>query len=268
MYTWTYHLVARELQSQALEAEVGRIAYQLFHRPSPEEEVASLLTSFDLLRKQEKCESQSWKGLKGELARRDCRRMTNWTSVFHRRLMRQYQIAESLHRNPNDALAVYAAARYPWYAPMTEHPQWCAWAVILEMAIRRMSMAHLGKPPEGWLISTRELDVAEHASGPAVRFRANCGEFATAEPHVWRLLCIELGAERRLFPRNAPRGAFAALKPKIWELRPETIPWWTERDGRKPQETPSAREVWDWAFGAVRRNQADSANRLAVTELR
>jgi hypothetical protein len=268
MFIWTYHMVARELQKQALEAEVGRIAYQLFHRPCPKEEVDALLSSFDKLKEQEKCESSQWEERKGELARRDYRRMTNWTSVFHRRLMRQYQVAESLHRNPSEAFAVYGAARYPWYAPMTEHPQWCAWGAILEMAIRRMGAVYLGDP-KAWELSTADLVVAEQAPGPAVRFRANCGAHAASEPPVWRLLCVELGAERRLFPRKAPHRAFAALKPKSWELRPETIPWWTERDGRIPQDTPSAREVWIWAaFGAERRNERNATVLLGGSEFK
>jgi len=267
MFTWTYHLVARELQRQALEAEVGRIAYQFFERPRPEEEPTAVLASFDTLKEQERREARRWEQANGEAARREYQRMTNWTTVFHRRLMRQYQVAESLHRNPSEAFAVFAAARYPWYAPMCEHPQWCAWGVILELAIRRMAAAYLGVAPGEWQVSNAEVDVAEQAAGPAVWYRASAGARAGTEPPVRRLLAIELGAERRLFPRTAPPRPFAALKPKTWELRPETIPWWTKNDGRKPDETPSARAVWGWAaFGEDRFNEAGPAAMLGGPE--
>jgi len=267
LFTWTYHLVARELQQQALEAEVARIAYQLFERPRPEEEARALVSSFAALKQQEQQEARQWEQANGEAARREYQRMTNWTTVFHRRLMRQYQVAESLHRNPSEAFAVYAAARYPWYAPICEHPQWCAWGAILELAIRRMAGAYLGVAAGAWPVSNADVDVAEQAAGPAVRFRANAGARAGSEPTVRRLLSIELGTERRLFPRTAPPRPFAALKPKIWELRPETIPWWTKNDVRKPVDTPSARAVWGWAaFGEDRFNEAGPAAMLGGPE--
>jgi|SRR5579871_416783 len=255
VFTWTYHLVARELQQQALEAEIGRIAYQLFAKPSPEEEVNAVIDSFIALRNQEKLEASGWDGQDGESARRHCRRVTNWTVEFHRRLMREYQIAESLHRNPSEAFAVHAAKKYPWYTPMGEHPQWCAWGAIVEMAVRRMGAAYLGVGRDAWHITNADLEAVEQAAGPGVSFRAR------PDSPVRRLLCIELSAERRLFPKTAPARRFGALPPKVWELRPETIPWWTKGDERKPEDMPSAGALWWWAgFGEDRRKQNDRRN--------
>jgi hypothetical protein len=269
LFTWTYHLVARELQAQALEAEVGRIAYQLFEKPCPEEEAKAIVGSFLELRTRERFEAarleHGSQARCGELARRRFRRLTNWTSVFHRRLMRQYQVAEGLHRNPSEAFAIHSAARYPWYVPLSEHPQWAAWGAILEMAIRRLAGAYLGGP-KLWQTSSANLEVAEHAAGPAVLYRARPWARSDTEPPIRRSLSIELGAER-LFPRQTPRRLFTALKPKVWELRPETIPWWMSGDGRKPKDTPGARTLWAWAaFGADRSKDSDAAGLLGDLE--
>jgi hypothetical protein len=113
-----------------------------------------------------------------------------------------------------------------------------------------------------WHASSASLEVAEGGTGPAVLYRAKPWTRSDTQPPVRRSLRIELGAER-LFPRQTPRRLFTALKPKVWELRPETIPWWMNGDGRKPKDTPAARALWAWAaFGADRSKDTDAAGLL------
>ncbi len=260
-FTWIYHLAARELQQQALEAEVSRLAYQLFDKPCPEEEAKAILSSFAELRTRESIEARKYEqGAKPsccEGVRRRFRRLTNWTTVFHKALMRQYQLAESFHRNQSDAFAIRAAAGYPWYTPFTEHPQWTAWGVILELAIRRLAAVYVGGPKR-WYTSTPDLEVAEYTGGPAVVYRAKPRNGSDRRPAVRRLLAIELATVRRLFNWNTPKRLSAALEPKVWELRPETIPWWTVADKRLSADTPAARVLWEAAaFDTVRWKEAD-----------
>jgi hypothetical protein len=166
--------------------------------------------------------------------------------VFSVALMREYQLGESLLRHPTDTFRLFDAARYPWYRPLTETPQWTAWSAILELAIRRAAASFMGRPA-AWLRPTGDIEVVE-ALSPTIVYRATpLRGRHRASPPVRRALTIKLSTFWRRFAHDDPDRLFAARTPAVWELQPHTLPWWTQSDPGLPKATPAARVIWQWA---------------------
>ena len=68
LFAWVYHLVARELQAQALASEIRGIAYELFRGRKPEEEADRILDMFRELREGEDREARSFDAALEEFA--------------------------------------------------------------------------------------------------------------------------------------------------------------------------------------------------------
>jgi hypothetical protein len=253
LFTWTYHLTARELQAQALATEIHSMTYQLFRQRKPRQETQAIIDAFQQLRNREHedaCEFE--RGQSAACAaevRRRFERLTRWTSTWHVALMREYQLAESLLCNPTESSAIRNAARYPWYRPLSEHPSWTAWAVILELAIRRALAWYIcasDHASDRWTRMTPDYEVVEDLA-PTVLFRAErCGAGTDPAP-IKRTLSIELATLRDRFARNDTRRLFAARVPAVWSLQAETVPWWAQTDDGRPVSTPSASDIWSWA---------------------
>jgi hypothetical protein len=249
---------------------VSGIAYQLFGKRSPKDETAAIVRSFKKLRQSEQSDARGFDAgsekAKAPEVRRSFDRLTRWTRVFNPALMREYQLAESLLRNPTDGFPIHDTMRHPWYRPLTEHPQWAAWGAILELAIRRVLAAHLGRA-DGWHDGTTDVEVVEHRC-PTVLFPTEQNRTSLREPPVRRPLTIELATLRRRFARDDPRRLFAARGPVVWALQPETIPWWAHADQRRPTGTPDARTIWQWsAFERADWTQDDFAKFLGGVSL-
>ena len=249
MFCWLYHLAVRELQYKALTEELRRMAYQLFGRPCPENEAAAIVGGFRELCEQERRQARAFdlgaRPLFSDAVRRGFQRLTGWTRGFHYRLLREYELGLSLLRNPNDSFVLQAISRFPWYRPLSEHPGWAAWGAVLELAIRRAAAAHYGRAA-AWKRNGIHIEVAA-VNSPTVLFRAIPLGPRDRSLSVRRCLTIQLSAMRQLFRQDPFRREMAALEPLIWRLQPETIPWWSETDDRRPPGTPSAGQLWHWA---------------------
>ena len=255
IFVWTYHLTARELQAHALETEIRGIASQLLGVRRPEDEITAITDAFAYLRQRECAVGRGFDTARTApeiaAARLSFQRLSDWTAVFAIALMREYQLAQSLLSHPTDAFPIQEAARYPWYRPLTEHPHWTAWGVVLELAIRRLLSWQAGVPAQ-WAEATREFEVVNDIC-PMIRFDApqtpavqrNAAE--RPDPPVKRVLTIEVTALRDRFARYDRRRLFAARPPLTWVLQPETMAWWRQNDSRRPASTPAARTIWDWA---------------------
>jgi hypothetical protein len=249
---WIYHLCARELQAQALRSEVSRLSYQLFGKRRADEEASRIVDAFQHLRASEAAEADAFDRsppvAEDADVRRRFERMTRWTCCFSVALLREYQLAELLLRHPTEALRIQKGARYPWYRPLVEHPQWTAWGAVLELALRRSLAAHLDVAG-AWASDTTAFDVIE-ASCPTILFRASRAAVGSG-PAVRRALRIQLEARRSGFGRDAARPLLSAQRPLEWTLQPETVPWWSSADERRPPSTPCALQLWKWAaYGA------------------
>lgn len=246
VYVWLYHLLARKLQKQALATQLHHTYYQLMGHRCPGREANAICESFrELLVTEERLEG----GSDGNGSSRDqFRRITGWTWFFHRALLREYALAENFLRSPIDGLSIQRVANLPWYCPISEHPGWAAWGVIMELAIRRAYGAICpSSPPEGWK-ENPALTPVPHT----------CPTLALSrQGKVKRALSIEIASFQRMFKRRQP-SQFLALPPVRWEIRNETVPWWRnsgdpEKDSKPnggqwlPPATPSARTLWEWA---------------------
>jgi SIR2-like domain len=238
MMAWTFHLVYRQLQSQALESDLARIAYQLLGHPAPEREAKRIRQNFEQLLASERATGQSWKPDSAEQARPEFERMSGWTLRFHYALLRQYATAENLMRYPGDGFQIGAIVRFPWYCPASEHPDWAAWAVIVELAIRRIYAA-AGGDLAGWTTMSQKLEPVSWTC-PALLL----GE-STSIPR--KCLSIELVALRKMWGEAGMPRSLRMRRPVIWRLRNETVPWWQENDEARPENTPSANSLWNWA---------------------
>jgi len=234
LYVLLYHECVRELQAQALQTQLLHAFYRLAGHRTPSAEADAIGANFKVLRAYEADEAAAvLDGAADPALRHRFRRLTGWTWHFHRQLMREYGLAESFLRHPTEALSVERVARLPWYCPMSEHADWTAWSVVVELAIRR---AHASLSPPGTHHDLRPVRPMAH-SAAAVDF---------VQGGVKRALTIELASMRRVFMRPLPR-PLRALRPMTWELRNETVPWWREGDLQRPLQTPSARTLWQWA---------------------
>ena len=240
---WTFHCSYRQLQMQALESELRRVVYQLLGRPCRESEADAILTGFRRLLRFERKSAEHDERCPSAARRERFQRMTAWTLRFHYTLMREFALAENLLRYPGDAFQIDRISAYPWYCPIGEHPQWAAWAAVVELAIRRRAAAWRGEPRR-WMRAVPELEPVRHIC-PLILVGGNGG--ATR-----RALRIELSAMRGLTRRDQLAPHLNLLPPVSWALRSETVPWWVDRDTRRPAGTPHPAEIWNWAaFGSA-----------------
>jgi len=250
LFLWLYHLVARDLQGCALVSQLPRLAVQLFGRPCPESEARRIRESFAELRQRENDHASrvfeaGAKERSADSVRRRFASWTGWTSGFLKQLMREFELGMTLLRKPGDSYPVQAISRLPWYRPITEHPDWAAWAAVVELAIRRLTAVSMQRPGL-WKRPGPHLEVAARPV-PAVLFRA--GPFGPGDRRapVRRCLSIQLTTLRQLFREDDMPAQFTALEPILWKLRPGAAPWWPDSDPRRPQSTPSASMIWQWA---------------------
>jgi hypothetical protein len=246
-----YHECIRRLQRQALQSQLVQAYYRLSGQRSPVAEAQAIEREFEALVAHEEQEIAAVLG--GATAdpalRHRLGRVTGWTLHFHRQLMREFALAESFLRHPAEALTVERVTRLPWYCPASEHADWAAWGVVLELALRRChaSLAPGPAEPGSWT-SSKGLWATEH-NGPALAF---------VQQGVQRALVVELMPMRRVFMRTLPR-PLRAVPALAWELNNETLPWWREGDGRRPPGTPPASTLWAWAARPADAWQAESA---------
>jgi SIR2-like protein len=286
MCGWLFHLTYRQLQQQAVASELRRVAYQLFGTPAPESEAQLIETHFNQLLEAER--NKAKKDEDAVLAAPADRRATllhaqrrgsvhtvGWTLDFHRALMRDYAAADLLVRKPERAGQMHTVLRWPFYAPINEHPEWAAWAVVVELAIRRRAARWSGRA-EQW------LEPGEWAM-PAAGDRAivcipKCPKTAPSDrtprnPAPTIALTIEVGELRQLINTRSSNSPLNFLPRVVWTLRRHAVPWWqdprpapsAEAAPARPESrtadeaqsslavrdalTPAARAMWRWAIG-------------------
>jgi hypothetical protein len=238
MMAWTFHLVYRRLQRQALESDLARVADLLLGHPAPEREAKRIRLNFEQLIGAEHAASKRWESMDPVEARVEFERMTGWTLRFHRALLRQYAAAENMTRYPGDGFRIGEIIKFPFYCSANEHPHWAAWGVILELAIRK-SYANERNDPAGWTTLSQNLEPIQWDC-PAILL-------STSNSAPRTCLTIELVALRNMWRESAMPLSLRLRRPLVWTLRNETIPWWKDRDGACPSDTPTAESLWNWA---------------------
>src|SRR5690606_30928628 len=144
-------------------------------------------------------------------------RVVGWSDRFHPALLREVAIGEAVLRRDGPVVSARVATRAPWFFPPSEHPQWTAWGVVVEIAVRRMIAAWRGEL-ERWAEPTACLTPGR-SRRPAVGFSRG----DEREPSTPRALAIVLTGFDRRSGRPRARGAFVGRVPPR-RLRTQAVP--------------------------------------------
>ncbi len=236
---WLFHRVFRRRQQKMLRSDLRRVAAALLGHSCAETEVQQIEREFAGLCAAERSLAQNWTGDPEE--RRQLNRVTAWTADFHAALLREFALAETVQRDPIRGLDLRQLRRWPWYFPALDRPEWAAWAVVVELAIRRLVAAWQGRSEpchdSTWVRPARW----QH---PVVVFSKNKQQPTPV------CLSIQAASFTRVGRRGAPAGEYR--RSLIWNLGTATIPWPRVSMSIGPGEppAPSAAEIWQWASGS------------------
>ena len=190
-------------------------------------------------------------------------RIVRWTYYFQTGLLRQFAVAESVLGRMRVDREIQGIYDRPWYFPATKRPDWAAWSGILEIALKRMIVTWQNASKGDQWYSDSLGCQAGTENQPLVFFSK---DMAHPTPYAIR---IELTGFDRSLPNrmahSAPRKA-----PHTWYLKPESVPWWcSDGNGRargKPEEVPSAHQIWRWASGDETDQDREDLNKILGVE--
>jgi len=246
---WIFHSTYRKLQAQALQSEIWRVTRQLFDEPKRAAEVESVIESFRRLLNKEEEQSSDFAPEPtpaedvSAAHRQKFQAITGWTLNFHRMLFREYTVADLLQRDPLKASGVYGALRWPWYSALSDHPDWGAWAVVIELALRKAAAIRSGNGKR-WAEPGAWIDPAA-----ADRAAVLIPQTGTRSGTPLRALTIEIEGVRNMAGTSGPPSALDLLPPVVWHIGPDAAPWWKSRkDQRLSAHTPDAGLLWQWAI--------------------
>ncbi|MFV8754869.1 SIR2 family protein [Nannocystaceae bacterium ST9] len=273
---WLWHRTYRIRQQESVESDLRRIATTLLGHACPERErqvVAERLA--ELARCENHCAEQ-WEREPPEPQAFD--RIVAWTDRFQVALLREFAIGETLMRRHGPGFSIQSLLRQPWYFPASEHSDWTAWGVVIEVALRRMIACWRLRAVAGgdgqrdaegveglasWAQPTPTLSPARRGRRPLVGFSG--GRMHQPDPpNGLEIALLGLGRQRR---STSVRGAYVGPIHRWW-LRGQAIPWWGPevawgpegaRDpevaaseaspSQVPEGTPTAATLWAWAAG-------------------
>ena len=251
LMAWIFHLTYRKLQLQALQNELARIAYQLLGHPGAKREIRQITDNFKQILTAEKQAATGFQSDASEKNRNQFQRITGWTLYFHTSLMREFTLGESQVRKPESWFRIQKMARYPWYISLNDHPQWAAWAAVLELAIRHRAATWRGWPDD-WMTVSHRLEPI-NAQHPIVLFDDGSRDAPAADgigrPRRCigiRLITLGKALQRTQWPRS-----LQLARPVVWSIRSQAVPWWLQSDDARPSDTPSPQTLWNWAAGTV-----------------
>ncbi|NIO79172.1 MAG: hypothetical protein GTN53_01275, partial [Candidatus Aminicenantes bacterium] len=228
---WLYHLTCRNIQAQCVENNLHQTTMHLFGHPCPLTELENIKGEFRLLLDKEKECAREWGDEPGN--RQSLYRVTNWSEYFHTGLLREFAMAEAqmlvqgLRSTTRDKVSRF------WYYPLSERPAWTSWAVVVEIALRKMVSMWQGCF-NNWKENPNPLEIIP-ADAPALKFSQG-NPFNT--PILLKLRTR--GSNKVNSSSNIP-GAFR--KKRTWYLNQKTLPW-PQEDYR---DMPGAKTLWIWA---------------------
>lgn len=233
---WMFHLTMRRRQEQTLETDLRRIYTLILRQPPPTEEVERIRAHFGQLVQGEQELAKGW--TESPASRPQLERLVGWTEHFHAGLMREFALAEAMLRNQRPGVDFQEVQRWRWHYPSLDHPDWTAWATVVEIGLRRLLAAHRGRPDD-WTGDPLQVHACS-CLHPTVAFSVR-----ERTPACLTIRLASLGWSRPA--RDDLQGAF--LRRRTWELRPEAIPWSQEEHEQAPgMWTPGAEVLWEWAF--------------------
>ncbi len=253
---WLWHRTLRIRQHESVASDLRRVATTLLGHACPERERQVVE---DRLAELATCENhcaQAWESAPPESQTFD--RLVGWTDRFQVALLREFAIGETLLRHHGPGFSIQGLLRQPWHFPAAEHPDWTAWGVVVELALRRMIACWRARPAAGgdgerdaegvvglsqWAQPSTTLAPSQRGRRPLIGFSGGRSHQPTP-PHGLEIALLGLGRQRR---STSVRGAYVGPIHRWW-LRGQGIPWWGA-DLTPPTGTPSATCLWAWAAG-------------------
>src|SRR5690606_5961959 len=136
---WLWHRTLRIRQEQCVEVDLRRAATNLLGHACPERERERTLERLRELTDAETLAALGWQREGPSEIEFD--RVVGWSDRFHPALLREFAIGEAVLRRDGPGVSARVATRAPWFYPPSEQPQWTAWGVVVEIALRRMIAA-------------------------------------------------------------------------------------------------------------------------------
>ncbi len=228
---WLYHLTCRKIQYQCLENNIQQISMYLLDHPCPLRELEIIKGEFELLFRKEKECAAAWDDKPQN--RDSLSRITNWSEYFHTGLLKEYAFAEDQMLVQGVSSKIGDKYSRFWYYPFTERPGWTAWAVVVEIALRKMVSTWQGCFNH-WKENTNLLETIPSVT-PVLSYSWG-NKFKTHN-----LLEIKLRGVDSVKFSSKTSGAFR--NKCIWYLYQEALPW-NKGDYRN---MPGAKTIWIWA---------------------
>lgn len=238
---WLWHRTLRIRQQQCVEVDLRRAATTLLGHACPERERERAIERLRELTDAETRLALSWQRQGPSAIEFD--RVVGWSDRFHPALLRELAIGEAVLRRDGPGVSARVAMRPPWFFPPSEQPQWTAWGVVVEIALRRMIAAWRGEL-ERWAEPSPCLSPGR-SRRPALGFSRG----DPRQPSAPRALAIVLTGFDRRSAHPRVRGAFVG-RTHHWRLRAQTVPWWSS-DMQPLPGTPSAAQLWRWLVDDV-----------------
>lgn len=237
---WIYHLTCREVQGRCLESNLQQISMHLLEHPCPLRELEIIKEEFQLLFGKEKERATGWDD---KSRNRDALyRATNWSEYFHTGFLKEYAYAEDQMLGQGVRGKTGDKASPSWYYPFRERPGWTAWAVVVEIALRKM-ISHWQGNFDNWKEDKNLLEAIPSVT-PALCYSR------TDMLKTPILLALKFRGASSVKSSLKLSGAFS--QKRTWYLNQGAIPW-VKEDYRG---IPGANIVWKWA---VKSNQ-DAGN--------
>ena len=257
---WIFHRVSRSRQAAFVESHLSRTAHQVFGRPAPRVEIKQIGRLFDELLEQERQNAESWeKGDQDKFSR-----TMVWTTGFHVSLIREMVLADDLAQGSRKGVRLRedSLRRRPWYPPQHASPEWVAWGVVLELALRRLAAAWR-EEPSAWMMDTHWIvprmdnlprpvllrDAEKTVRGWRFPRKAE-GALVRISQGPKRPTPVELEIRVDIARRHRSSHGLARRSRITWLLLPQCLPW---RKSSSPDlvthtnNQPSAHRLWRWA---------------------
>ncbi len=255
-FQWLYHRTMRELQRDALTDSLAVVAQELLGRPvDARHDLPPIVDALDEVIGRERALAERWggDGHRPGADRHELLAATSWTEWLQAGLLRERGMADVRRRRQGMLIRLDRYRRAHHYVAAADHLRWVAWAVVVELALRKLIAAAYGAPD------------AYHALPPEVRAvsgGAAAVEFTLPDSMALRAVIVSLDPTGRREPHRLP-GAHARVC--RWHLA-RTVPGLA--DGQRAPTSRSGRLLWLWAGAddeTASRHRASAARLLGVT---
>lgn len=140
---WIFRCAVRRMQKKLLEMHLWSATQAVWQRPDTAENMAAICTNFSLLVQGEDDAVRSYAKRKSNCLISRTSQIATWVTVFHRMLMREFAIAEGQsdpfrEKEWGESSEESLRQDRNWYFPLADRPAWAAWAIVVEIAVRRM----------------------------------------------------------------------------------------------------------------------------------